>query len=363
MNTSQTDYYEAVSGLAEFGILLCGIIAEVLSDAGVPVHSVSHRVKDFESTLRKLNLKTDRYSGVSDLTDLLGIRVITYFSDDVDKVAEVIRSEFKIDSKNSIDKRKALDPNQFGYLSLHFVAGMTNKRSRFTEYKRFGDKKFELQIRSILQHAWAEIEHDLGYKAKSGLPDQLKRRFFRLAGMLELADEEFERLRREISDYENEVGVAIKQSPQTLPINQSTLMSSLENEQPLKELDEIIAKVRGSDLRKEIDPLYVVREGDNLKILGVKNIDELHDYAIKYKKYVKRFAELWLNRSNANPHNPDPTSRGIGLFYLNYVLAVQRNKDELKEWGLHISTRSRGLLDELSKVWAQVVKELGQPQE
>jgi len=361
MDSDQSDYNDAVKGLDEFGTLLCGLMKELLADAGIQVHSISCRVKDFESSLRKLDVKGDRYSSISDLTDLLGVRVVTYFPKDVDRVAAVIEREFTIDKTNSVDKRKKLDTDRFGYLSLHFVAEMSQKRARLTEYKRHANKKFELQMRSILQHAWAEIEHDLGYKAKSGLPDPLRRRFSMLAGSLELVDEEFERLRKEISDYEDEVDAVIKHAPQTLPINQSTLVASFENETPLNDLDRVVAGARMSTVRRDIDTSYIIKEIENLKVLGVDNIEQLHNYAKNYKAHVKRFAEIWLG-SAPKGLNAAPATRGIGLFYLNYALAAQLNDSELSDWGLNITTRSKGLLDKVKKTWQEVVGELGEPQ-
>ena len=73
-----------------------------------------------------------------------------------------LQDQFYIDEKNSVDKRKALGDREFGYLSLHRIAMVSPQRGKLIEYLRFKDEPFEIQIRSILQHAWAEIEHDLG---------------------------------------------------------------------------------------------------------------------------------------------------------------------------------------------------------
>jgi putative GTP pyrophosphokinase len=104
------------------------------------------------------------------VTDLVGARVITYFADDVDRVARIIRNldNFEIDPRNSVDKRRALQADQFGYQSLHLVA-LLSKRRIFTENREFEGLKIEIQIRSLLQHTWAEIEHAY-YKAERTLP-------------------------------------------------------------------------------------------------------------------------------------------------------------------------------------------------
>jgi ppGpp synthetase/RelA/SpoT-type nucleotidyltranferase len=64
-----------------------------------------------------------------------------------------------------------------------------------------------------LQHAWAEIEHDLGYKTALGVPRNVRRQFSRLAGLLEIADTEFASIRDRLSSYERDLPGLIEQSP------------------------------------------------------------------------------------------------------------------------------------------------------
>jgi putative GTP pyrophosphokinase len=141
----------------------------------------------------------------------------------------LIRKEFQIDLENSIDKRQQT-ANEFGYRSLHLVSQIDESRLKLTEYKKYSEIKFEIQIRSILQHAWAEIEHDLGYKSKSSLPNNTKRSFNRLAALLESADIEFDRLKKDLEGYKESVENEIIISPQSVPINQASIGSlSLSN--------------------------------------------------------------------------------------------------------------------------------------
>ena len=105
------------------------------------------------------------------------MRIITYFAEEVDAVAQLIEREFTIDRKNSIDKRMALDPDQFGYLSVHYIVSLAANRSQLPEYAALSGLSAEIQIRSILQHAWAEIEHDLGYKSQTAVPRDVVRQF------------------------------------------------------------------------------------------------------------------------------------------------------------------------------------------
>ena len=76
-----------------------------------------------------------------------------------------------------------MEQARIGYASVHYIASLKGSRTSSPEYSRFQNIKFEVQIRSILQHTWAEIEHDLQYKSQESLPRELRRKFARLAGL------------------------------------------------------------------------------------------------------------------------------------------------------------------------------------
>lgn len=86
-----------------------------------------------------------------------------------------------------------MEPDRFGYCSVHYVVEMSQKRLNLYEHQAYEGLKCEIQIRSVLQHAWAEIEHDLGYKSEIAIPKRIRRNFSRLAGLLEIADKEISR--------------------------------------------------------------------------------------------------------------------------------------------------------------------------
>ncbi len=180
------------------------LIQGILNQEGIICNDITSRLKDRDSLGGKID-KKNKYIKLDDLTDIAGIRVITYYSDDVDKVADIIEREFKIDRENSIDKRAALEPDRFGYCSVHYVVEMNSKRLELAEYMPYKGLKCEIQIRSVLQHAWAEIEHDLGYKTEVAIPRNIRRNFSRLAGLLEIADKEFQEIRQLLLLYEKEV--------------------------------------------------------------------------------------------------------------------------------------------------------------
>jgi ppGpp synthetase/RelA/SpoT-type nucleotidyltranferase len=195
--------YEALTGpLPGFKVYIDSLIQTLLEIEGIQFHSVTSRIKSKTSVRQKLQ-RTDKKRELDDLTDVFGVRIITYIQGEVGEASKLIEREFTVDQRNSSDKRDLLDPDRFGYLSVHYVLQLSPERSALPENCAYKDIQFEVQIRSILQHAWAEIEHDTGYKSESEVPDVVRRRFSRLAGLLELADDEFLGIREELARSAN----------------------------------------------------------------------------------------------------------------------------------------------------------------
>ncbi|MBR4660224.1 MAG: hypothetical protein IKO77_02210 [Bacteroidales bacterium] len=188
---------------------MAGLVIRQLKDffneSGIIVAAVEHRVKTRDSLAGKLLLKGSKYRDIFDITDLVGLRVITFYIDDVDKVASVLERLYEIDWTNSIDKRKAHEIDSFGYLSLHYICRIPESSVAVPGHPEANRIRFEVQMRTVLQHAWANMNHDTGYKNGVEIPRVYMRDMSRLAGMLELVDDEFSRIRRELTDYRRQV--------------------------------------------------------------------------------------------------------------------------------------------------------------
>ncbi len=185
-------------------------IKDALNGNNVELTAVESRVKRRDSLIGKLLRKGQKYQSLADITDILGTRVITLFGDDVDRVASYMEKLFDIDWNESIDKRKTHSMDSFGYNSLHYICRLPESLCDSIGQKELHDIRFEIQMRSTLQHVWAAMEHEMGYKTEIETPPEYTRMLGRLAGMLELADEEFSRIRISVANYRRRMRALIK---------------------------------------------------------------------------------------------------------------------------------------------------------
>jgi hypothetical protein len=260
---------------------------------------------------------------LDEVTDLSGVRITTYFEDDVDRVVGILVDEFLIDSVNSVDKRVLLDPDRFGYLSTHHVAQLNPGRCAYPEYRRFAGLQFEIQTRSILQHAWAEIEHDLGYKSMLEVPRPIRPRFSRLSGLLELADSEFIAIRDKLAEYGAAVLKDISDAPEAVEINNDALLAFAQNDPVARKLDNSIVELGGWVL--EPLPDRVGMQYSALDFVGVSTIADLKLALSSNGDRILRFAKKVIPTLQ-NMSKGSKVGAGVCFLYLGHILASDQNK-------------------------------------
>jgi ppGpp synthetase/RelA/SpoT-type nucleotidyltranferase len=288
------------------------LISQTLKQQEIELNSIEHRIKTEESLAGKLERKGEKYHHLSDITDLIGLRIVTFYTDDVDKVAAIISQLFDIDWSNSVDKRKLHDLNSFGYNSLHYICNLHE-----------GSFPFEIQIRTALQHTWSAIEHDIGYKGAVKLPPQYRRQFSRLAGMLELADDEFSRLRTTMTEYRRQIQTLVKSGNLSdVALSTDSFRSYLEL-RPFDRLNQRIAAVNQAELfPASLMPFLPILESFGMESLGQVQamVDELSDAA--YQLALSQLAITDL----------DILSEVVGLQNLCVVYSLKNggNRDDIK---------------------------------
>jgi putative GTP pyrophosphokinase len=161
----------------------------LLDETPVDVAQIEARTKTVKSFTEKI-VRKGYSEPMLETTDFVGIRIIVYDPADCQLVGELIDDAFLIDEDRSTSWSVASDPERFGYRSDHYQVSLLPKRCEIHEWRKFADLGAEIQVRTVMQHAWAAVDHKIGYK-REGLPPEIRHRLSRLSALLELADREF----------------------------------------------------------------------------------------------------------------------------------------------------------------------------
>ncbi len=193
------------------------ILVQALRARDIAVNSVDSRAKDPETFGTKAATPSEDAPGtpkypkpLEDITDLAGVRIITFFPSTVAMVGACISEEFEVIEHTDLNQAR-LEEERFGYQSEHYLVKLNSTRAMLPEYEPHRDLVAEVQVRTILQHAWAEIEHDIQYKSSDTTPKTIRRRFMALAGMLEIADREFQEIQREDEQIKKQARISVEE--------------------------------------------------------------------------------------------------------------------------------------------------------
>ncbi|MEU7785903.1 hypothetical protein [Amycolatopsis sp. NPDC049159] len=227
----------------------------------IKIHSITGRVKERGSFLEKIERKKYR-DPMEDTEDLVGLRVVCLFTDDLPKLAKIIHDEF--DVLDVEDKVSGADVASFGYMSQHYICRL---RPEFhgRRYDRIKGRKFEIQCRTLLMDAWANLSHHLAYKGESSIPQDLRRDFHALSGLLYVADRQFQSLlsaaRRSQDEAVQDVADAFQEGGDR-PLDLSSMQAYLDRNLPG---------------RMKTNPAHVselVEEFAAVGILSIRQLDE-----------------------------------------------------------------------------------------
>ena len=270
-------------------------LRESLTEAGIVVASVESRVKTEKSLAGKLELKGAKYKSLADITDIIGLRVITFYLDDVDVVASVVERLFDVDWDNTVDKRRLHALDSFGYQSLHYICRVPEMPFRF-----------EIQMRTLLQHAWSNMNHDTGYKSGVEIPREYIRNMSRLAGMLELADEQFSRIRSELTDYRRRMQALVASGNlDEVQLDGDTFRSYLDLH-PFTPLNRRIAAINQAEIQEvPLMPYLAAFKDIGCQTLGdvQRIIREYSEGAYQIACYQMGLTDLDIMASSVGPQN------------------------------------------------------------
>lgn len=287
-------------------------LQEAIDKNGIYVTAIEARLKKEKSLAGKLELKGSKYQSLGEITDILGTRVITFYNDEVDKISAIVEHMFSIDWENSVDKRKMLDLKSFGYQSLHYICRIPKKMYFDPQHPEINEYRFEIQMRSALQHIWATIEHDIGYKSGVKIPEEYLRNLFRLAGMLELADEQFSSIRTNITDYRRKVENLVSSGKfDEVPLDESTFRQYLLLK-PFEKLSKRIAAINQAEINISTSMPYLAV----LKHLGMKTLGDVEKLKMNYGDDAYQLAVYQIGTTDIDIINSTVAIQNLLLVYI-----------------------------------------------
>lgn len=296
----------------EFAEQVLNVLKSIIQqkEPEIKIAAFSRRAKDIESLRKKL--RKDKYGVDCEITDLAGVRIITYSRKDINIIADIVKESFKIDTNNSVNKTSTLGNDKVGYRGDHYVIMYDEGRLNMPENRKFANLKCEIQITSLIAHTWSEITHEKGYKFEGELPKELERRKNLLAGMLELADLEMDSYVESFDEYVGKIEKEIERGCLKYQINSMSLerfmawkFSSI-SPQIFRDIDLILNELRifGLSTIKELNELISRSLEKEIQKSGWRSLDGILRNILIINDAEKYFKDVWnpsmnqMNRKN-----------------------------------------------------------------
>lgn len=256
------------------------LLRSLIENSAVKCHLVESRAKTIESFRDKIGRPGKDYTDpLNQIDDLCGCRIITYYLDDVQTASNIIKSEFEVIEEELSHQPNSLDADRFGYISAHYVIKLKKNRAGLLEWKAFAGLKAEVQVRTVIQHAWSAVSHAIHYKQETSVPSALQRRLFRIAGLFELADEEFIGIRDQRNKLQQETVAAIASGNLDIPLSPSSILEAIRSWSGLPDARKAARaagfRVMSEERARKTDDRLVSQIYDVAQKIGINSIDEL----------------------------------------------------------------------------------------
>lgn len=164
---------------------------------------IVYRTKDILSIIKKIKKKqiNNKDYSFNSLSDKLGIRIICTFQEEMSIIDNFLIKNFSI--KKSEYKQENLNFDKLDYISNHYDATINASLKEFVKHRDFENFIFEIQVRTLNQHAWSNTAHSLSYKQEAELPIKFKRKVYRLLSLYEIADDEFSIVNKALKEHQD----------------------------------------------------------------------------------------------------------------------------------------------------------------
>lgn len=268
-----------------FSQRLDDLLKVILDNQSFTYHVVESRAKTLDSFLSKMKRPGKSYvDPLTEITDLCGCRIILYYQDDCVKVAGIIKKEFDVIEEELSHQRDSFEADRFGYISSHYVVRLKKDRAKFTEWKPYSGLLAEIQVRTVIQHAWSAVSHAMQYKEETIVPSTLQRRLFRIAGLFELADEEFVGIRGQREELRKVATQAVASGNASVRLSSAAIRESI-----LKFCDKsVLADAAKAGIivsgNPTFDANYIADIYDLSQRAGISTVAELNDTLSKFDR-------------------------------------------------------------------------------
>lgn len=298
-------------------------LRELIEDAGLAV-TIKSRVKRFDNYCEKL-VRISKIQGpeLLQITDLLGIRIICPFLEDLETVEGLIGEHFEILELERKAEQHSF--HEFGYDSVHLLI-------RTPEIDELDGKQLphscnvcEIQLRTILQEAWAEVEHELVYKSDINLPNHsIRRKLASLNASLTLSDLIFQEIRDE-QKHIREQGLKRRQTVECIACDCGGIHIS---RMPELELDPALPEAQSS----------VTMAPQKLEQLILKALDAHSDK--KFQTAIKLYSLILKMKLEPKVRSLVYNHRGMALFALSeyqrgvedFSKAIEYDEENARAW-------------------------------
>ncbi len=248
MSLILNQYDESAGDYQRLAQSIESLVGQIIKSINIDEVRITSRVKDRSSLSDKLDRpdKFDKYKTLTDITDICGIRVTTFTQEVAQTVVEELRKHFIIDEENSVDKSKQQEDDRFGYRSTHLVVSLRKNRCGLIENFGLSGLKAEIQVRTVLQDAWASLDWKLRYKSKVEVPREIRRKLYRISALLEAADDAFSDINSIVHDLRESYSEKIDEKNNEIPINRESLSLYIEKSARFSDLS---SKMTASGVR------------------------------------------------------------------------------------------------------------------
>ena len=264
------------------------LIQEALVKSKIDVLQIDSRVKSFDSFYEKVSRKKCKNPFI-EIEDICGIRIICFYSNDLERINKVIRKNFVL--KDFSSKTDLYNSNQFGYRSDHYNVSLPKS----SELPQLNDLVIEIQSRTTLMHVWAHIQGKLEYKKDDHIPKEFRRKLSQLSALLELADEHFQTLKIEKDKLRTQLSTGTFEFTSSTELNIDTFMSFLKVKFPERKRSYRQAKLLLKGLLDENAGFRELIDCYSNTAVQLANFEEASGLILKQEEALK--VMLFLNDS------------------------------------------------------------------